>query len=61
MEFSVKPQIITSKKTNKQYKAYILTIGDFQKMFFPTGRMETNYLERVVGDGIEYERESEDE
>ena len=57
MELSIKPQLITSKKTNKQYKAYVLTIGDFQKLFFPTGRMETNYLEKAIGDGLSYEIE----
>lgn len=52
MEFSVKPTVIKSKKTNKDYRGYVLTIGDFQKLFFPNGRMESTYLERVVGNGV---------
>lgn len=60
MEFSLKPILITSKKNNKQYQAYSLVVGDFQKLIFPVGRMETNYLAKVIGDGISCEI-SEDE
>lgn len=55
MLFSVKPQVIKSKKTGKSYEAYVLTIGDYTKLFFPVGNMETNYLQRVVKGGIEAE------
>lgn len=53
MELSVKPQLIKSKKTGKEYNAYVLTIGDYTKLFFPVGNMESRYLERVVANGIE--------
>lgn len=53
MEFSLKPITITSKKNGKKYEAYNLTVGDYQKLLFPVGNMERNYLERVVGNGVE--------
>lgn len=57
MNFSLKPTTIKSKKTGKEYLAYKLTLGDFEKIFFPVGNMERNYLANNVGDGIEVEVE----
>lgn len=57
MNFSLKPTTIKSKKTGKEYQAYKLTLGDFEKIFFPVGNMERNYLANNVGDGIEVEVE----
>lgn len=39
-----------SKKTGKEYTCYVLKIGLFEHMFFPTSKVESAYLDNIITD-----------
>lgn len=55
MEFSLKPTQIKSNKTGKTYDCYKLKLGDFERLVFPQGNMERNYLKQYCGSGLSTE------
>lgn len=50
-KISITPYKGKSRKTNKEYNAYLLTIGDWSSLFFPKSQFERKYLDSIIGEG----------
>lgn len=50
-----------SKKTGKEYTYYVLKVGLFEHMFFPSSKVESAYLDKIITDVAQDEFQSDED